>query len=207
MSKAAAISPQPIEIGKIIKSENHIQYWVHVTNATESNACPSPQDCSFGTFIKIKPQLDENTTLIGVITDTILMDKDFLRAGPRLSANFDDMKIAFPDFIDERIKLVQILLIGYFDDDKPNHNFPDIAPHLGDGVIKMDDEEIREFHSINGSFQIGYYSSHMGLESKFLQPLFLRILGRLKNLFPESKSVIELIRSNLEYKLKLGGGL
>ena len=207
MSKAANPSPDPIEIGKIIKSENHILYWVHVTNITESTACPSPQDCSFGTFVKIVPQLDENTTLIGVITDTILMDKDFLRAGPRLSANFDDMKIAFPDFIDERIKLVQILLIGYFEQDIPNHNFPDIAPHLGDGVHKMDETEIIDFHTINGAFQIGYYSNHMGSESKFIKPLFLRVLGRLKTLFPASKSVIELIRNNLEYQLKLGGGL
>ncbi len=200
-----------VQIGKIIKSENHTVYWVQVDNDMENKPSPSSEDCAFGTFVKILPhqsQQNGGSELVGLIIDTILVDRDFLRAGPRLTQDFDAMKIAFPDFIDERLKLVMVLLIGYIDANKnPQHLFPNQTPHLNDPVEKMDDSETKQFHCVNGSYKIGYFSTAMGTQSNLIKPLLLRILTRLEEFFPdEQKPILKLLRNNLEFKMKMEGG-
>jgi hypothetical protein len=196
------------QIGKIIRSENHVIYWAQVDNNTEVKPAPTPKDCAFGSFVKIIPLEPSNLVLVGLIFDTILIDRDALRAGPRLAVDIDSQNSLFPDFIDERIKLVKILSIGFFDSQKsPHHNFPDVAPNLNDKVVKMTDDEIREFHLIKGDYQIGYYSAALGAPEILVRPLILRILPKLMDLFPpEKKPILKLLENNLEFKMKMQGG-
>ncbi len=196
-----------IKIGTIIRSESHIIYWAQVENSMESSPKPKSIDCAFGTFVKVSPQQEKDMLLIGLIIDTLLIDRDALRAGPRLAQDFNASKIAYPDFIDERIKLVKVLLIGYIDENKQNyHFFPDVAPHLNDPVQKMDVKEIKSFHILNGSYKLGYYSAAIGAPSNLVKPLFLRILPRLMEFFPdEQKPILQLLKNNLEFKMKLEG--
>jgi hypothetical protein len=114
----------------------------------------------------------------------------------------------YPDFIDERLKLVKILSIGYYDSNKkPHHSFPDVSPNLNDKVIKMTDDEIKDFHLINGDYQVGYYSAALGAPPILVKPLILRILPRLMVLFPnDKKPILKLLMNNLEFKMKMEGG-
>lgn len=195
-------------IGKIIRSENHILYWAQVENKIEDDNAPTPVDCAFGTFVKIIPSQAPNIQLIGLLIDTILIDHDALRAGPRLAPDVETTNFLYPDFTDERIKLVKVLLIGFIDENgNPHHYFPDLSPHLNDSVIKMEHNEIEKFHIINGNHEIGYYSAAIGVPSSLVKPLFLRILPRLMEFFPESrKPILKLLKDNLEFKMKLEGG-
>jgi hypothetical protein len=181
---------------------------VQVENNIENNPAPTARDCAFGTFVKVESMQEEDTTIIGLIIDTILIDRDQMRAGPRMAPDLTSVKIMFPEFIDERIKVVKILLIGYIDKNgRPYHLFPDAAPHLNDSVNKMDDDEIKNFHIINNKYQIGYYSAAIGAPYNLVKALFLRVLPRLETFFPdESKPIIRLIKNNLEFKMKMEGG-
>ena len=193
-----------IEIGKIIRGESHLIYWVHVNNSIETDPHPTPEDCSFGTFVRIEDAMSKKT-IIGVIMDTMLIDRDALHAGPRLTPDTSSIGILYPDFIDERIKVVKIMLIGFLNDKIISHNFPDITPNLGDPVIKMEKKEVIAFHTVEKKFQIGYYSSVVSFSTLYLQ-LLRRILGSLFHLFPKSQPMIKLLINNLEYKLKLENG-
>jgi hypothetical protein len=195
-----------VEIGKIIRGESHTLYWVQVHNKLESSAAPKPEDCAFGTFVSIPEDKSSSLTMVGVIVDTMLIDRDALRAGPRLSPDMETTTLLFPDFIDEKIKIVRIMLIGYIKDKKNYHNFPDITPNLGESVRRMQEPEIEAFHLIDGHFQIGYYSL-MDESIKLYMPLLRRILGHLIKIFPHEKVMINLLINNLEYRLKLGGGI
>lgn len=197
-----------ILIGKIIRSESHILYWIQIDNEVEDRAAPSPQDCAFGNYVRIELSKARDTTVVGLITDTMLIDRDALRAGPRLAQDVQAQQMLYPDFIDERIKLVQVLLIGYVDEkDQPHHDFPDMAPHLGDNVFKMNQNDIIDFHKINSEYKVGYYSAGIGAPGTLIVPLFLRVLRKLTEFFPpEKKAILQLMRRNLEFKTKLERG-
>ncbi len=45
--------PMTIAIGKIVKSNTHIDYVCQVYNPGEIEPCPKPADYSFGTFVAI----------------------------------------------------------------------------------------------------------------------------------------------------------
>jgi hypothetical protein len=212
---------EPKQIGKIVEGENQLSYWVQIDNTMEGNPAPSPEDCGFGTFVRVisnRPPSDQGGSeaaipsesypeLIGVIIDTQLQNKDLLRSGPRLSQNYDQMSVLFPDFIDERVKYVHIILIGHISNGVSNHNFPDITPHLGDTVLKMNEEEVKAFHLIDDHFRVGYYTSLLSAEPSLTKPLLMRIFNRLSKIFPEQKELLALLTSNLEFSMIMGGGL
>ncbi|MHA1721326.1 MAG: hypothetical protein ACTSWX_02650 [Promethearchaeota archaeon] len=193
------------EIGKVIRGENHILYWIQINNDLEGNPAPTPDDCAFGSFVSINPDFDKTLSLIGVISNTMLLDRDALRYGPRLAQDRETMNIIFPDFIDERIKIVKVLLIGYIKEKKAHHEFPIITPNLGDNAVKISKGDIIKFHLIDSKFQIGYFSNVMTY-SKLYLPLMKAILLQLKDLFKEETEIIQLLLNNLEYQAKMQGG-
>ena len=195
------------EIGKIVRGESHILYWVQVQNEIESGGDISPDDSAYGSFVFIEKSRKTQQgimkrMIVGIISDTMLVDRDALRNGPRLSQNMDDMKLMYPDFIDERIKVVKILIIGQIVDGESVHHFPRISPNLGDSVITMSRDEIKDFHYIHGKFQIGYYSAVVETSIYLMR----QVLGQLKPIFQRQKPVFQLLINNLEYLLKMKGG-
>lgn len=195
-----------IEIGKIIRGESHTVYWVQIHNIREGEPSPTPEDCAFGNFVVIPCETVGLIKMIGVIMDTMLIDRDALRTGPRLTQNEPMSNILFPDFIEERIKIVRVVLIGYIQENIISHNFPAITPNLGDAVLRFAEDEIKSFHLVEKQFQIGYYSAIMSYGKIFLE-LIRRILTHLIQLFPEQQALIKVLLNNLEYQLKSEGGL
>ena len=99
-------------IGKIVKSNTHVDYVCRVYNAGEVHPLPEPSEYSFGTFVSI--QLEENGApggeLIGVIYNTLLLNPDFGNLGPRLSPR-QDTEIFSPDYLSETATLVGIIAV------------------------------------------------------------------------------------------------
>src|SRR5690348_4880952 len=112
-------------IGKIVKSDSHINYVCQISGPREVEAEPSPTDYAFGRFVRIMIRSAHNddpdlvleytlgikqepaTYAVGVIYDTTLVNPAFGTLGPRLS-NETQVELFSPDYISEKAVLTYI---------------------------------------------------------------------------------------------------
>jgi hypothetical protein len=160
-------------IGKIVKSDSHINYVCQIYGPREVEVEPGPPDYAFGRFVRIavrSSQLDDpDTTLdlalgisqepvtyaIGVIYDTILLNPAFGSLGPRLS-NETQVELFSPDYISEKAVLIYVMVLGMMElSPSPSgspgilstmHGVPLLSLELGSEIETMTDEEVRAFH-------------------------------------------------------------
>lgn len=203
-------------IGKIVKSNTHVDYVCQVYNANEVAVCPEPKDYCFGGFVAI--QLEGNATgaasesstgessgggeqLIGVIYNTLLMNPDFGNLGPRLSPR-DDLAIFTPDYLAETATLVGILALGWVDANGECHQgVPALAATVNNEVRCLDSEALRRFHQDRmGRLSLRYVPLLLGQNTALAMPLLLNIVDRLTELFPDQRSQLTLMRNNLAWK-------
>ena len=71
-------------IGKIVKSNSHIDYVCQVFGVGETPQPPAPEDYSFGAFVAAELEANggAGATLGGVIYNTLLMKPEFGALGP-----------------------------------------------------------------------------------------------------------------------------
>jgi hypothetical protein len=160
-------------IGKIVKSDSHINYVCQIYAPHEVNSQPRPVDYAFGHFVRVAVKSgqseDPDETLdyalglnqepvsyaIGVIYDTILLNPAFGSLGPRLS-NETQVELFSPDYISEKAVLTYILILG-MQEIQPTphgeqtilttmHGVPPLSLELGSVIETMTDEEVRSFH-------------------------------------------------------------
>jgi hypothetical protein len=160
-------------IGKIVKSDSHINYVCQIYGPREVEVEPGPPDYAFGRFVRIavrSSQLDDpDTTLdlalgisqepvtyaIGVIYDTILLNPAFGSLGPRLS-NETQVELFSPDYISEKAVLIYVMVLGMMEllpspSGSPGilstmHGVPLLSLELGSEIETMTDEEVCAFH-------------------------------------------------------------
>ncbi len=159
-------------IGKIVKSESHINYICHINGPYDSESYPRPEDYAFGRFVRVLMRARQGNDLfdapsspggsseptiyvVGVIYDTILQNPAFGTLGPRLS-NETQVEIFSPDYINEKAVLVYIMVLGMMEM-RPyagnqteryavTHGIPPLALELECEIETMDDEQVRAFH-------------------------------------------------------------
>ena len=139
----------PTAIGKIVKSNTHIDYVCQVYNLGEVEQCPQPGDYGFGTFVAI--ELDDGAPLgnrlVGVIYNTLLMNPDFGSLGPRLSPR-QDLEIFTPDYLAETATLVGLIAVGWIDAQGVcRQGVPPQAATVNNRVTRLDDERIDRLSS------------------------------------------------------------
>ena len=160
-------------IGKIVKSDSHINYVCQIYGPREVEVEPSPADYAFGRFVRIAvrseqaddPHSDLNFALgisyepktyaVGVIYDTILLNPAFGSLGPRLS-NETQVELFSPDYISEKAVLIYVMVLGMMDlRMTPNgeveflstmHGVPLLSLELGSEIEIMTEVEVRAFH-------------------------------------------------------------
>jgi hypothetical protein len=160
-------------IGKIVKSDSHINYVCQIYGPREVEVEPGPADYSFGRFVRVairSAQTDDaNATLdfalglsqepvtyaVGVIYDTILVNPAFGTLGPRLS-NETQVELFSPDYISEKAVLIYIMVLGMIELRQTSegntqvlsamHGVPSLSLELGSEIETMNDEEVRAFH-------------------------------------------------------------
>ena len=116
-------------IGKIVKSDSHINYVCQIYGPREVEVEPDPSDYAFGRFVRVAVRSglsdDPNTQLdlalgksqepvtyaVGVIYDTILLNPAFGSLGPRLS-NETQVELFSPDYISEKAVLIYVMVLG-----------------------------------------------------------------------------------------------
>ena len=162
-----------MKIGKIVKSDLHINYVCQVFAPREADIQPGPADYAFGRFVRIALRgersddpgvlLDEAlgqsrepvTYAVGIIYDTILQNPAFGALGPRLS-NEMQVELFSPDYISEKAVMIYIMMLGMLEqhmlaDGKSEvlsvmHGVPLLSLELDSEIETMTDEEVQAFH-------------------------------------------------------------
>ena len=160
-------------IGKIVKSDSHINYVCQIYGPREVEVEPSPSDYAFGRFVRVavRSGLSDDPTArldlalgksqepvtyaVGVIYDTILLNPAFGSLGPRLS-NETQVELFSPDYISEKAVLIYVMILGMVEQRITSrgkaeilstmHGVPLLSLELGSEIEIMDDEEVRAFH-------------------------------------------------------------
>src|SRR5438309_11403537 len=161
-------------IGKIVKSDSHINYVCQIYGPREVEVEPGPADYAFGRFVRVavrsaltdapdtsiveralgKSQ-EPITYALGVIHDTILVNPAFGSLGPRLS-NETQVELFSPDYISEKAVLIYVMILCMIEQrlvpaSQPEmlsvmHGVPLLSLELGSEIETMTDEEVRAFH-------------------------------------------------------------
>ena len=160
-------------IGKIVKSDSHINYVCQIYGPREVELEPTPTDYAFGRFVRIAVRSDQpddydvqviltpgkssepRTYAIGVIYDTILLNPAFGSLGPRLS-NETQVELFSPDYISEKAVLIYVMVLGMMEQrllpgSQPEilsvmHGVPLLSLELGSEIETITDEEVQAFH-------------------------------------------------------------
>ncbi|MDQ2904046.1 MAG: hypothetical protein M3Y81_10875 [Chloroflexota bacterium] len=160
-------------IGKIVKSDSHINYVCQIYGPREVEIEPSPADYAFGRFVRIAVRseqsddphseldlalgisLEPRTYAVGVIYDTILLNPAFGSLGPRLS-NETQVELFSPDYISEKAVLIYVMVLGMIEQRmtadgasevlSTMHGVPLLSLELGSEIETMTDEEVCAFH-------------------------------------------------------------
>jgi hypothetical protein len=192
-----------IAIGKIVKSNTHIDYVCQVYNPGEIDPCPQPADYSFGTFVAINLGDEDGAAgqLVGVIYNTLLMNPDFGNLGPRLSPR-QELEVFSPDYLAETATLVGIIALGWIDAEGNRHQgVPALAATVNNRVMTMEERELHAFHHDgNGNVSLRYVPLLLSQNNPLVPPLLINVVERLAVLFPEQRNRLELMRNNLAWR-------
>ena len=195
-----------MQIGKIVKSNSHVDYVCQVNNAGEFSSCPLPQDFAFGTFVRI--DLSGNAGyLVGLIYSTILMNPEFGSLGPRLSPAAD-LEVYSPDYLREQATLVGILAVGQVAaDGHVRQGVPSLAAGVNAAVETMSPAEVRHFHRVPMLFgqsadglSLAYVPRLLAQGDPLIPHLLLKVVGQLTGLFPDQTRQLAVLRGNLAWK-------
>jgi hypothetical protein len=198
-----------ITIGKVIKSNTHVDYLCQVYGPREVDRPPAPSEYALGSFVRV-PLNDEGDLLglggshgelIGVIYDTVLHNPEFGNLGPRLSSE-PDLQVFTPDYLAEKVTLVGITTVGHRTPDGiVTHGIPALAARIDAEVVRLPDAEVRDFHRApDGGVRLGYAPMLIAQGSPLARHLLLRIVDHLSTLFPQEAAHLSVLRAELGWQ-------
>jgi len=186
-------------IGKIVKSNSHVDYAGRIYDRLETPAPPKPADYCFGQFVKIKAYDQE---VVGAIYNSQLINPEYGNFGPRLSTPPELNAVFSPDYMNEQGVLIGILLLGWKEGDQNIHRIPRYVLPVDAEIETMTDDEVLDFHTdSNGKLQLHYFSHVMTHAGQFATQLLLVIveqLGRLTS--PENRATLGVLQNALVWQ-------
>lgn len=199
-----------VSLGKVVKSNAHTDYVCQVYGQNEFDPVPQVESYALGTFVRI--ELGENSgsgQLIGLIYDTVLLNPDFGRLGPRLSPE-SELTLFAPDYLNERAILVGITAIGRIKpDDEIFQGVPLLAANGDAQVIQMSDEEIKAFHVYDGALHLDYLPLLVQMDNPLALHIGWIVLKVLAKLMPEYATELAVLSDDLLWRTQIGplGGM
>lgn len=185
-------------LGKVVKSNGHVEYVCQICGQGEISSPPSPDDYAFGTFVRIA--LPDEASLVGLVYDTILMNPEFGNLGPRLSPP-TDLEIFSPDYLREKVVLVGLVAVGQMGaDGSVLQGVPRVAADVDATVQKLSEAETKYFHKGTPGPRIAYASFLLAQGQALTPHLLLRVIEQLEELFPRESQSLSVLRSNLAWK-------
>jgi hypothetical protein len=195
-------------LGKIIKSNSHTDYVCQIYAPGEVETPPIREDYSFGTFVQV--ELGDDRWLVGIIHDTMLVNPDFARLGPRLSPG-PELAVFSPDYLNEKALLVGIAAVGIVDaSGNVAQGVPSLAASTDALVERMTNSQIRTFHQGNPAPQLAYAPLLIAQAPPLILPLLRQVIARLTSLFPDQEDLLRVLEDDLAWRTQispLGGAL
>ena len=189
-------------LGKIVKSNSHTDYVCQIFGEGEAEYIPQNTDYALGTFVEISLNDQNNDCLVGLIYDTVLINPDFGRLGPRLSTE-SELHIFSPDYLNERAILTGILVVGQIINGVVQQGVPTLAATNEALVHQLDKESVKYFHMNGSQFQLTYIPNLMDQTGLLARNLALGVLQQLRALLPENQPVIQVIADDLKWQLHI----
>lgn len=194
-----------MKIAQIVSSNSHIDYVGRVVDVLDVENPPTSEDYGFAQFVNL-PLADE-TEIVGVIYNSMLVNPEYASFGPRLSPK-PELGIFSPDYLNEQGFLIGILLIGVKDKmRKITHGVPRRVVPAGQDVYKIEQAEVKKFHTDeNNCLQIHYYSQIVAHAGLFAVPLLEAIIEQLTlDCREEDKKRLGVLKQTLAWQRAFGG--
>ncbi|MGE5620620.1 MAG: hypothetical protein ACM3US_15340 [Sphingomonadaceae bacterium] len=192
-------------LGRVVKSNSHVDYVVQIFARGEVEAPPGPEDYAFGSFVRVA---DEGSSyqLIGVIYDTLLLNPTYGTLGPRLSTE-PALSTFSPDYLPETSTVVGVAAIGWKHGEGSNTRYyqgvPPIACRIGAGAYPLEEEQFRAFHQSEVGPRVAYLPRLAAMRNPAMPELLNGLLTRLIEAFPDSSGTLAVLRSNLDWNARL----
>jgi hypothetical protein len=184
-------------IGKIVKSNAHHDYVCQVYQAGEVATPPARDDYQFSTYVSIR--LDHGRCLVGLIYDTVLVNPEFGRLGPRLSPA-GELAVFSPDYLQEKAILVGIVVIGLMATGRAAMQGVPLPAASSDAAVEsLSEPELAAFHRQQGVFHLAYLPHLLTLPSPLAVPLARNVVNRLQVLFPQEADRLAVVRQQLSW--------
>ncbi len=194
-----------MKIAKIVSSNSHIDYVGRVIDSLDTGEPPTAEDYGFAQFVSLP--LEDETEIVGVIYNSMLVNPDYASYGPRLSPK-PELGSFSPDYLNEQGFLIGILLLGTKDrGGKITHGVPRRVVPAGQDVLRIEDDAVRKFHTDeNDCLQIHYYSQIVAHAALFAVPLLEAIIEQLNlNCSESDKQRLGVLKQTLAWQRTLGG--
>ena len=189
-------------IGKISSSSSHIEYICQVRGPHESEQPPRPEEYGLGTLVGVARR--EGGYLVGVISNTTLLNPEFGNLGPRLSPE-PDLAVFSPDYLAEKLTLVSITVLGAVGGDGgTTQGVPAISAELDAPVRRLSEEEIIAFHATPQGLRAAYLPVLLNMVNNPLAPsLALQLIEQLERLFPHEAPRLALLKDHLAWRARV----
>ena len=194
-----------MKIAKIVSSNSHIDYVARVIDSLDAAAPPTMEDYGFAQFVKLP--FEDETQIVGVIYDSMLVNPEYANYGPRLSPK-PELASFSPDYLNEQGFLIGILLLGAVDKwEKITHGVPRRVVPAGQDVYKIEADEIKKFHTdANDCLQIHYYSQVVAHAGLFSVPLLEAVIEELSlDCSDSDRQRLGVLKQTLAWQRTLGG--
>ena len=194
-----------MKIAQIVSSNSHIDYVGRVVDALDVENPPTSEDFGFAQFVNL-PLADE-TEIVGVIYNSMLVNPEYASFGPRLSPK-PELGSFSPDYLNEQGFLIGILLLGVKDNAKKiTHGVPRRVVPAGQDVYKIEQSDVKNFHTDEtNSLQIHYYSQVVAHAGLFAVPLLEAIIEQLTlDCREEDKKRLGVLKQTLAWQRAFGG--
>ena len=194
------------KIAKIVKSNSHVDYVGRVIDRLDADAPPGAEDYGFAQFVSL-PVADD-FEVVGVVYDTLLVNPEYGKFGPRLSPAAD-LAVLSPDYLNEQGVLVGILLLGWRAGGGAERRMgvPRRVIPVGQDVYRLDETQVGEFHrDAEGRVGLHYYSQVVAHAGAFAVPLVEAILEQLETVCTvEERQRFCVLKRSLAWQRTLGG--
>ncbi|MBN1966316.1 MAG: hypothetical protein JW910_16830 [Anaerolineae bacterium] len=193
-----------LALGKIVKSNAHTDYVCQIYGAGETDPVPGPESYALGTFVSV--DLRSAGHLVGLVYDTVLLNPDFGRLGPRLSPE-TELAVFSPDYLSERAVLAGVTVIGHVGADGTVTQGVPLLAATGDALVEhMDPAQVRAFHRAPDGLNLSYLPLLVrgGNPLPLAQHLAQAVLAQLSDLLPEHQATLDVLADDLRWRSQIG---
>ena len=194
-----------MKIAKIVSSNSHIDYVGRVVDSLDTAEPPTSEDYGFAQFVRLP--LPDETEVVGVIYNSMLVNPEYASFGPRLSPK-PELGSFSPDYLNEQGFLIGVLLLGEKgENDKILHGVPRRVVPAGQDVYKIDAAQMKRFHADeNECLQIHYYSQIVAHAGLFAVPLLESIIEQLAlDCSDADRQRLSVLKQTLAWQRTMGG--